>query len=151
MSSHPQGHNFKQGLLRLRFFLNIIKVHKDSYKLFLWIILNLGYYVYGMVNIHKRVVSSGRGNVLNQSFGMKFNSKIHHAIAFNSDLHIISVYFVSFILIFSIIQTPYYPDCMYLIQSWQVWIIEVGLYEENLFQRASLYGRYTAVPLPKSS
>ena len=46
-----------------------------------------------MVNIHKRVVSFGRGNILNQSFGMKFNSKIRQAIAFNSDLHIISVLF----------------------------------------------------------
>lgn len=103
----PQGHNFKQGLLRLRVFKNIIKVHKDSYKLLLRIIFNLGYYVYGMVNIHKRVVSFGKGNVLNQSFGMKFNSKMRQAIAFNSDLHIISVLFcVIYINIFD------YPDSL---------------------------------------
>lgn len=68
-----------------------------------------------MVNIHKRVVSFGRGNVLNQSFGMKlnpkqftgFNSKIRQAIAFNSDLHIISVLFcVIYIIIFD------YPDSL---------------------------------------
>lgn len=58
-----------------------------------------------MVNIYKRVVSLGRRNVLNQSFGMKFNSKIRQAIAFNSDLHIISVLFcVIYIKIFD------YPD-----------------------------------------
>ena len=60
-----------------------------------------------MVNIHKRVVSFGRGNVLNQSFGMKFNSKIRQAIAFNSDLHIISFLFcVIYINIFD------YPDSL---------------------------------------
>ena len=60
-----------------------------------------------MVNIHKRVVSFGRGNVLNQSFGMKFNSKMCQAITFNSDLHIISVLFcVIYINIFD------YPDSL---------------------------------------
>ena len=106
MISHPKAIISNKGSLGSGFLKILSKVHKDSYKLLLRIIFNLGYYVYGMVNIHKRVVSFGRGNVLNQSFGMKFNSKIRQAIAFNSDLHIISVLFcVIYINIFDYLDS----------------------------------------------
>ena len=81
---------------------------------------------------------------------MKFNSKIRQAIAFNSDLHIISVLFcVIYINIFDYLDSllsrlHVFNPVPASVDNWG-WIIW------NLVQRASLYGRYAAVPRPKSS